>query len=530
MKNSVKVNKFRSVGSTATMLVVMALFGQALGFLRNRLISANYTGAGNAGASDAFFVAFQIPDFFFYTIAAGALGVAFIPILADKLQSGDRKAMWGVTSSLLNIMSAVMAGIGLFMFIFAEPLIHLLAPSMTGETFNQAVTIMRIISFNPMLFTLAGVLTSVQQTFGRFFFYAVAPLVYNMCIIISLYIFTDNIGIVGLGIGALVGAILGLLVACVGMTGLGFRYKLLINWKDHDFRIVMHNLPARSLDQGIDQVNAIVETNRAQALGVGAVSYYNFALTLQNVPIMLLGNSIATAAFPKLTERLSQNRIDLFRKDFLNILRIMIWLAVPTIIASYFCRGYLARLIFGKASPEVALIFGFFAASIFFRVIYAMISRWFYAQKDTRTPLFVSIFAIGLNIFLAFALARPQADGGYDLAGLAIAQSIVAFAEVSVLTTIMVLRDRKMLDPDFLAAMGKILSVSGFTLITAFFMTRWLPLGIDDRGIVTLGFKLFSISAVTFLVYAGISWLFGLRELDPLVAKAKKYIFATIKY
>ena len=531
MKNPVKARKKISVGSTATLLVVVALFGQLLGFLRTRLIGANYTAAGDPGASDAFFVAFQIPDFFFYTIAAGALGVAFIPILSDKLQKGNKQAISDVTSSLLNIMAIVMAIVGAFMFIFAPQLIRALAPDMAAndpESYNEAVIIMRIIAFNPLLFTLSGVITSVQQTYGRFFFYAIAPLIYNISIIISLYIFTGNIGIIGLGIGAVVGAILALCVAMIGMKGLGYQYRPIIRWKDSDFRVVMNNLPARSLDQGIDQINSIVETNRAQALGVGMVTYYNFALILQNVPIMLIGNSIATAAFPKLTERLSQNRRDLFRKDFLDILRVMIWLAAPAVIAMYFSRGYLARLITGNISPEVALIFGFLAASIFFRIIYSMISRWFYAQKDTHTPLYVSIFAIGLNIVLAFALARPQGDGGYDIAGLAIAQSIVAIAEVAVLTIIMVIRDRKMLDPSFISAMGKILSVSGFTVITAHMMaTRILPLGLADRGIVTLGFKLIIISAVTFSVYVFISWIFGLRELDPVIAKAKKIIFAT---
>jgi putative peptidoglycan lipid II flippase len=532
LNNPVKARKKISVGGAATLLIVVALFGQLLGLLRYRLISANYTNAGDPGASDAFFVAFQIPDFFFYTIAAGALGVAFIPILADKLQRGDKKALSDVTSSLLNVMAIIMAVVGAFMFIFASQLVYALAPDMAHndpDNFNKAVLIMRIIAFNPMLFTLSGVITSVQQTYGRFFFYATAPLVYNLSIIVSLYIFTGNIGVVGLGIGAVVGAVLALLVAIVGMKGLGFRYRPVVTWEDSDFRTVMSNLPARSLDQGIDQVNSIVETNRAQALGVGAVSYYNFALTLQNVPILLIGNSIATAAFPKLTERLSQNRRDLFRKDFLDILRVMIWLAAPVVIISYFARGYLARLISGDVSPEVALIFGFLAASIFFRIIYTMISRWFYAQKDTRTPLYVSIFAIALNIILAFALARPQSGGGYDIAGLAIAQSIVAFAEVGVLTFIMVFRDRKMLDPEFIGAMTKIVAVSGFTVITAFVMVRMLPLGIADRGIVTLGFKLVIITLVTLLVHVVVSWVFGLRELDPVIAKVKKIIFATTR-
>src|SRR6266545_3477004 len=102
-----RTNKRVSLGSAATLLVVVALLGQGLGFLRNRFISANFTKV-DPGASDAFFAAFQIPDFFFYTIAAGALGVAFIPILTDKLHAGNKKDLWQIVSSLLNVLAMVM--------------------------------------------------------------------------------------------------------------------------------------------------------------------------------------------------------------------------------------------------------------------------------------------------------------------------------------------------------------------------------------------------------------------------------------
>jgi len=285
-------------------------------------------------------------------------------------------------------------------------------------------------------------------------------------------------------------------------------------------------LPARSLDQGIDQVNSIVEVNRAQALSVGAVSYYSYALTLQNVPIMLLGNSIAIAAFPRLTERLSQNRPDLFRKDFLNVLRGMIWVAMPVVVVSYFARGYLARLIFGDQAPQVALIFGFLAISILFRIIYSMLSRYFYAYKDTKTPLYVSIFAIGLNIFLAFNLARPDA---YGIAGLAIAQSIVAACEVAILFLIIMVRDIKLFNLAFWAGMMRIISVTGFSVVAAFIMISFLPLNISDRGIVTLGSKLSAIAGATLVTHVLISALMGLPEVRPIIRKVKQIILKPIR-
>src|SRR3989338_6702012 len=102
-----RANKKLSFGNATMLLIVAALMAQILGFVRNRLVAANFT-RNDPGSTDAFFAAFQIPDFFFFTIAAGALGVAFVPVLADRLQKGDKKGMWKLTSSLFNLLSVIM--------------------------------------------------------------------------------------------------------------------------------------------------------------------------------------------------------------------------------------------------------------------------------------------------------------------------------------------------------------------------------------------------------------------------------------
>lgn len=521
-----RANKRVSLGGAAALLIVVALFGQLLGFFRNRLVSTNFT-VIDPGSSDAFFAAFQIPDFFFYTIAAGALGVAFVPFLSDHLERGDRRGVWELVTSLLNMMIIVMAVVAVIIFIFAEPLIHyIVAPKLEGHHLDQAVLIMRLIALNPLLFTLSGVLTSVQQTFGRFFFYALAPLFYNLAIIFSVYIFKHNIGVVGLGIGALVGAILQLFIASLGLYGLNFHWRPKIMWRSRDFHKILRQLPPRSIDQGIDQINSIVETNRAAHLGIGAISSYNYALTLMNVPVALFGNSIATAAFPRLTARLSQNRPDLFRREFIAVLRTMIWITMPVIVICFFCSAYLARLLFGQAAPPVALIFGYLTVAIFFRILYSIISRYFYAHKDTKTPLLVSIFAIGLNIVLAFKLASPNS---YGIAGLAMAQSLVAISEVAILVAVMLIRDKLLFNLVFWGAMIRILSVTGFSVLAAFTMISIFPLYIDDTGIFVLGAKLSSIVLVTGLVHIFVSSLFELQEAKPVIQKTKEFILRPIK-
>src|SRR5581483_11696445 len=206
-----RANKRISLPSAAALLIGASLIGQLLGFMRTQIINGNFNSPGHI-TTDAYFAAFKIPDFFFYTIAAGALGVAFMPFLTDKLEHGNKQAIWRLTSGLLNLLSILMAIVGIIMLVFTEPLLRLVVGhNLSPQQTHDAVTIMRIISLNPLLFTISGILTSLQQTFGRFFFYATVPIIYNVCIIASVYIFRDSLGLIGLGIGALAGALLQLL-------------------------------------------------------------------------------------------------------------------------------------------------------------------------------------------------------------------------------------------------------------------------------------------------------------------------------
>ncbi|MFO0920719.1 MAG: murein biosynthesis integral membrane protein MurJ [Candidatus Saccharimonadales bacterium] len=522
-----RANKKLGVRGAATLLLAVSLIGQVLGFLRYKIVNANFPVEG-AQSTDAYFAAFKIPDFFFYTLAAGALGVAFIPILTERLEKGDKKGVWDLTGSLLNLLAIIMAVVGAIVFIYAEWLIrHIVAPNLPPEQFDNAVTIMRFIAFNPLLFTVSGILAGAQQAFGRFFFFAVGPIFYNFAIIASVYIFKDNIGIVGLGIGALTGAVLQLVVVLFGLVGANFTWRPKILWRKTDFRRILKLLPARSIDQGVDSIHSIAETNFAAKLGQGNISYFENAYIMHTTPILLIGTTISTAAYPKLTERLAQKRPDLFRKDFLQILRVIIWLTLPIAVICYFARGYFARLIFTNSAPEIAIVFGYFAVAIVFRSIYSMLSRWFYAQKDTVTPLFISLFAIALNIALAYSLSKPTS---YGIVGLAIAQSIVAAVEVGILMVVMIFRDHKLLNKEFWGAMIKMVSVTGFAILTAFVMISVLPLQIADKGFVTLGAKLATITGVTGLVYLFVSWVFNLDEATAVIRYTKKIIYKPLKF
>jgi putative peptidoglycan lipid II flippase len=508
-----------SISNVAALLMATTLVGQVLGFLRTKLVNANFPIAG-PHSTDAYFAAFNVPDFFYFTLSAGALGVALIPVLADRYNKSGSRSVWELANSLLNLLAIIMLVIGVIMVVFANWLIrHVVAPGLSPVEAHTAASIMRIIAFDPFIFTISGILSSAQQTFGRFFFYAIAPLTYNLSIIVSIFIFKDNIGLIGLGLGALIGALLQLGVISIGAIKSNFHWSPKILWKNKDFHTVLRNLPPRSLDQGMDQVEDIIETHLASGLGSGAITNFSNAYVLSTAPILLLGTAISTAAFPKLNHRLSQGRPDLFRKEFLQVLRAMIWLAAPIVVISYFCRGYLARLIYTQGNSQIAIIFGFMIGAIFFGIMYSIISRWFYAHKDTKTPLIVSVFTIALNIILAYTLSRPS---NYGVAGLALAQSIVAATEVAILTTIMVIRDHKLFDWHFLSGIIRIASVTGFSVVAGFIMVSIFPLQISNRGFFALGSRVAIIALVTIAVHFGVSSIFDLDEVRPVYTRLKR--------
>ncbi len=516
-----------SISNVAALLMATTLIGQILGLLRTKLVNANFPIAG-PHSTDAYFAAFNVPDFFYFTLSAGVLGVALIPVLSDRFAKNGSKSVWELSNSVLNLLAMVMFGIGLFILIFAGWLIHhIVAPGLSPSQANTAVTIMRLLAFNPFIFTISGILTAVQQTYGKFFFFAIGPLLYNLSIIFSIFLFKGNIGLAGLGLGALIGALLQLLVIAIGMRSTNFHWTPKILWRSKDFHTVLRNLPPRSLDQGMDQVEDIIETHIASRLGSGSITNFANAYILSTAPIFLLGTAISTAAFPRLTHRLSQGRPDLFRKDFLKVLRAMIWLAAPVVVIGFYCRGYLARMIYTQGNSQIALIFGFLIGAIFFGIIYTLMSRWFYAHKDTKTPLIVSVFTIILNIILAYTLSRP---GAYGVAGLAIAQSVVAATEVAVLTIIMIKRDRKLFDWNFLSGLIRIASVTGFSIVAGFIMISIYPLEISYRGFFSLGSRVFLIAFVVLAVHFGVSALFDLEEVHPVLNRLKRLIFRPLNW
>ena len=321
-------NSKLSVKSAAILLASSTLVSALLGIFRDRLLNSYYLKTYPTGI-DAYTAAFTIPDFMFFILTSGALAVSFIPVFNERLMKGNKKSAWDLSSSMLNLMALVTLTASVLIMVFADPLVrYIVGPGLDESGTILAINMMRVIAINPFLFSISTVISSIQQALGRFVFYALAPALYNVGILIGITVFTGGIsifgvqlfegGIMGVAIGVAFGAVLQLLTSLVGLFGLGFDYKFKINWKNQGFRGVLRLLPARSLDQGIDYVNTIVSTNLSSRMGAGALRCFQQASSLHQMPVSLIGVAISTAFFPQLTEELGEGKEEKFTPEQTN--------------------------------------------------------------------------------------------------------------------------------------------------------------------------------------------------------------------
>lgn len=526
-----KANRKLPLKLAATLLAGASLVGSLLGLLRDRLLNGMYYDTYKMGL-DAYTVAFTIPDFMFFILVSGALSVTLIPVLNQRLATGNKKSAWELSTSLLNLLAIVTLITSVLIIIFADPLVrYVVGPGLPESGQALAVSMMRVIAINPFLFAIAAVFASMQQAVGRFAFFALAPVLYNLGIIIGALFFTNGInlfgwqafegGIMGVALGVVLGSILQLLVSSVGLYGMGFDYRFKIYWKNKGFHQVLRLLPPRALDQGIDYVNGLVETNLASRMAAGSVRAFQQVTALSYVPINLIGVAISTAAFPKMTERLGQGRPDLFKKELQTVLRVIIWLALPVTVIAIFCRGYLIHFIKPGGDQLMADIMGVLALTILFRSIYFISARSFYAQQDTKTPLYISLFTISLNIVLAIWLSLGTSLG---VVGLALAAVIVSAVEVGILFVIMSRRINGLFDKPFIHALGRMTSAAGFMAIVTYILVAFMPLGAEDVFFSAFA-KFALIVGISAVIYIIVCRIFKLEEVAPILSRIKKILF-----
>ena len=548
MYNKYKMKKFQfrsvvamansklSVKYAAILLSFSTLISALLGIFRDRLLNSYYLDTYPTGI-DAYTAAFTIPDFMFFVLTSGALAVSFIPVFNQRLVSGNKKSAWELSSSILNLMAIVTLISSILIMVFADPLVRfIVGPGLDESGTTLAINMMRVIAINPFLFSIATVLNSIQQAVGRFVFFSLAPALYNVGILIGITVFTNGInlfglqlfegGIMGVAIGVVFGAILQIFISLIGLFGLGFDYQFKIYWKNLGFKTVLKLLPARSLDQGIDYVYSILTTNLSSRMGKGALRSFQQANSLHQMPVNLIGVAISTAFFPKLTEETNNEDTTKFDDVFRRALRMIIWISLPVSVIAYFARGYVVSFVKNGGQPIIASVLGSLVLAIFAQSIFHIASRGFYARQDTKTPFVVSIIAVGFTMILSIIFSVI----GLGPDGLGWAQSIGAVLEILILLFLLQKKSRQnLLNKDFWTAFIRMLIATIVTSISAYILTKLLPLRATDNSVFVTIPKFFVISLASLAIYGAASFLLDLEEVQPFFEKLNKILFRNLR-
>ena len=289
--------KIRTILRASILLAFFNLLSRLVGLLRDRILVSHF---GATNILDVYYLAFDIPDFVFNLLVAGALAAAFIPVFIEH-QEKQPGQEWKLASNFLNFLFVAVAALGLVIFVFTPQLIALIAPGFPPAKQTLAILFTRIMLFSPLIFAVSGVIGSVLQSFNRFLAFSVAPIIYNLGIIFGAIVLVPKFGPAGLAYGVIVGAIMHLLLQWAAAHRVGFRWRLALDWGSQGMRKIFKLMIPRTIGLVAGQINLISLDAFASTAGVGSVAILNIANNFQYLPIALVGISVAVAAFPTMS-------------------------------------------------------------------------------------------------------------------------------------------------------------------------------------------------------------------------------------
>ncbi|OJI06158.1 murein biosynthesis integral membrane protein MurJ [bacterium CG10_46_32] len=510
MLSSIRKKLTTTITGGAITIAFFSLLSRMLGLFRDRLLFSTF-GAGDT--LDTYYAAFRLPDLIFNTLVLGALSAAFIPVFLEYWHKNKQDA-WKIANSVLNIILITMVILGLLAFYFAPELISLIAPGFDLEKRLATAELTRIMLIGIVFLGLSNIASSILNAFKRFTAFAVAPVMYNIGIILGIMVLVPLFGIQGLAWGVVLGAFLHFLVQFPSLSRLGFKYSPAVHWKMKGvWRIGWLMLP-RTFGLAISQINQVVSTIIGSTLAIGSVAILNAANNLQNVPIGIFAIPIALAYFPLFSEAWVKKDMPELIAAFSKAMRRILLIAIPSSIFIILLRAHIVRLVLGAGAFDwsdtilTARTLSFFAVSLFAQSLIPLIARVFYALQDTKTPVIASAGSLILNIYLSLKLV-----GIMGIAGLGLAFSISSIANVLVLWLLLRKRLGDLDDARVFSSAMKITLISvlaGWALYATLFM-------IASYVNTQTGFGLMVQAGVAgvvgLAVYVGLGTLMKLEEM-----------------
>ena len=414
------------------------LASRILGWVRTAALLAVF-GAGRD--MEAYLAAFRIPDAIFQLVAAGALGSALIPVLAGLLHEGEHREAWRLVSSVVNLMLVGLAGFSAVFFVAAPAIMPLITQDFTREQLDLAVQLSRIMLLSPILLALSAVATSVLNAGNRFTAAALAPILYNLAIIVPVVLLGSALGVTVAAVGVVIGGLLSLLVQVMPLDAMGYRYQRIADVHDPETREVIRLVAPRAVGLGATQITFVVNTLLATGLGTAALTWYNAAFTAYQIPIGVIGLPLGVVLLPSMSTALAAGEAATFGRLVTRSLRLLLFVMLFLAGVGMVVRTQVVDLLFGYGNfnrPDVlatadALLF--FLAGLAADSLVVVLARAFYADHETRIPVAAALLAVAINVLVSVATVGPL-----GLRGLALGIASGAWAEAAVLTVLLARR------------------------------------------------------------------------------------------
>lgn len=527
--NAIKffLDKQDSLLSATFVVMLMTLLSRFLGLVKYRLL-AHFFG-GDLPILDSFIAASLVPDVLFDILIFGTISIAFIPVFSHLLAQKREKDAWELVTALTVSGTLIFFIISVVAFVLAPQIAILIAPgqALTNEGARQTIAnLIRIMLVSQLFFVPATILMGVSQTYRYFFVPALAPVLYNLGIIAGIIFLTDKFSIYAPAYGMIFGALLFLLIQLTVIKRVGIKFIIGAYFIRGITRVLSLSLP-RVVVLVTTRVNDLLNISLASLVSPGSVVVFNFAQTLQLAPVGIFGASIAQAILPTFSIIYGRKEMKLFKEIFLSTFQQILFIILPLSAILAVLRIPIVRLIYGSSNfpweatvttGQVLIIFSF---SLFAQVLNLLFSRAFYAMHDTKTPLFVTLFSMVINIGLSLFFIIVKGLGIHFLA--------VSFSLANIIqgALLFILLSKKLGGIEFNSIFMPILKIvfaSGIMAIALYIPMKLLDQLVFDTTRTIPLILLTSIAGLSgLIVYAILSWLFNIGQITPVITFIKRF-------
>ncbi|MFA5413404.1 MAG: murein biosynthesis integral membrane protein MurJ [Patescibacteria group bacterium] len=521
----------KTITGAALLLGAASLASRFLGVLRDRVLAGEF-GAGDI--LDVYYAAFRIPDLVFNLLILGALSAGFIPIFTAALcgareKKEEPKEAWGIVNSAMNIMGVALVVLcGLFI-ILAPWIVPLITPGFGPEKMSMTVTMTQIMMLSPIFLGLSNILGSVLQSFKRFFIYSLAPIFYNIGIIVGALFFTKWWGIYGLAGGVVLGAVAHMLIQAPAAWQLGYRYRWIFDLANKKVRAIGKMMIPRTLGLAVSQINLVVMTIIASTLIPGSLAIFSLANNLQYFPVGIIGISFAVAAFPLLGEFSAAGKKEEMVKSFSHTTRQIIFFIVPASVLLLVLRAQIVRVVFGSGyfnwedTILTADTLAYFVLSLFAQALIPLLARFFYALQDTKTPFLIGLVSAVVNILAAVFLVKS-----WGVVGLAMAFSLASVLNFCLLWIMLRIKFGPLDEGNILRSTFKISAAASLMAFAVQTMKAILAPYVDMQTFLGVFGQGLGAGSVGIFIFSVVALALGSREMNA-VRDAVKYKLFKIK-